>query len=149
MAVVEDFAPQSTQVISIINPKTDKAQSFTVKRHVSVPGYLEADHKVKARIDAMEKNKKLAVVVPNDVVEKHPQEFKDAKPFKDGTSEIFLTDKREIQIATTLEISMVDPELTWSQAVVWTRIAAPLSFAIVAQLDKLNTEVAIEEAKNV
>lgn len=149
MAVVDDFSREATESITIKNPATGEDITFLGKRFVDVLSYVAVTKKQKGRSDALKTSKNhLAVTIPTSVAEKYPESFKDAKPLVDGKSEIYLASDEEIQLATTIEMGLVEPALTWAEAVIWTRTVFPLCSTLSTELNKINEESAVERAKN-
>jgi hypothetical protein len=149
MAVVDDFSRESTEQITVKNPVTGEDVTFVGKRFRDAQDYVKVRKKTEGRQNALDKGKSgIPVTIPTSIVVKYPDSFKDAKPLVDDKSEIYVTSQEEMQIATTLEMGMVEPELTWADAVIWTRTIFPLCSTIATELNKINTEIAVERAKN-
>lgn len=149
MAIVNDFSRGATEEITVKNPTTGENITFIGKRFKDAQDYVKIRKKQEGRQNALDKGKNgIPVTVPTEITKKYPESFKDAKTLADGKTEIYVTSQEEMQIATTLEMGMVDPELTWADAVIWTRTVFPLCSTISNELNKINTEIAVERAKN-
>jgi hypothetical protein len=149
MAIVDDFIRESTEHITVKNPATGEDVTFVGKRFKDAQDYVKVRKKQEGRQNTLDKSKTgIPVTILTAIVEKHPDSFKDAKALSDGRSEIYVTSQEEMQMATTLEMGMVDPELSWADAVIWIRTIFPLCSTIATELNKINTEIAVERAKN-
>lgn len=148
MSIIASFAPEQTEKSIIIKNDAGIEQEFTVKRFTGIRDYTEIGKKIRGRLDALKaKKNKLPVIVTDAQIESVKGFFPDAEVV-DGKTQIYLTDESEVQVATHLEMIMVKPIFSWSDAAIFSRIAGSTATKIIQTFNEFNTTEAIEEAKN-
>jgi len=55
-------------------------------------------------------------------------------PEKPGKAEFYLTNLRQVQIATALQTSIVEPAMTWQAAAIYVRVCGPVAMRLMKEI---------------
>jgi hypothetical protein len=115
---------------------------------------LQSDGRKRAETFSTLKSKdfpdgRLPVQLPMSVIQGYEDRFPNVTVLPDGERvEFNLLNLDEVMAATGLQHALMEPELSWPEAVVFLRMNGKLGSKILSDFRKLNEDDAVESAKN-
>ena len=148
--IMKNFASLTDEKEVEIKDANGKIQTFKVRRFASL-GEMESEITAKStgRVKAFKANKcKLPVKIDMADIIGLERYFPDVKPLEDGKAEIYLTSETDVSSATLIEAGVTDPEFTWAQAAIFTRVSGVIPGLLSKEFYKFNQLEALADAKN-
>ena len=142
------FAPRIKSKIIQIADENGDIQEFVIKRFAGVSDYTDMSKKIEGRIKALRTFKgKLKVAIDPGQIAGIEDMFPDL--FTEGDkSFINIISEAEIMTASHLEHILEAPQMSWSDAAIFTRVAGMVAATILAEFNAFNTVEALQDAKN-
>jgi hypothetical protein len=119
-----------------------------IKRFASIGDYTDISKKISGRMKALQTFKgKLKVGIDPAQISGIEDLFPDIFTEGDKTF-INVTSDAEITLASHLECILADPVMSWSDAVIFSRVAGMVAATILTEFNSFNTIEALQDSKN-
>ena len=151
--IARQLAPKVIVKTVEIKGEDGTVHEFQIKRFIGVGEKAEVERRITERLanlKTLHKGKTPIIVTAEDVVgfEALLPDLEPIKGDKEGKLQFFLTNESDIKIATTLEQSVVSPEMPWRAAALYSRCLADVCMDLVIAVGEMNTTEALADAKN-
>ena len=125
-----------------------KSYPFKLRRFADIDEYLKAIKAEQGRRENRKLHKgKLPTSVPAELVAGLETNFPEIETAKGDKVILYLESDEAIYIATRLEAGVVEPKMSWGEAVVFVKVNCSLATEIAYDIAQLNAEDAKAAAK--